>query len=186
MICSISVSATGILAILLDFPVNVSTSQIVAAGEVKGSLYGTRYGADNQNINPLLLYSSSVGLKQQDLDYFTENVSFSDHSQEIEYIFKFVLDQDATSGVIIKLTKAFLDNEQGYDHTYQFAYGMIEPEDWSTQEKIEINKSYVVDNTRPYLYLRASLKLDTSGYRRVDVQATWSFTFFFEGITTQN
>lgn len=184
MICSVSVSAAGIAAVMLEFPISVSNTSVLAAADISGNLYGQRFGADDYDTPVMHLYKSGTGIDQEKMTEFTEDVNFSSESKQIDYIFKFILDSDAESGVIVKLTKGMVTDALGYENEYKIAYGKEEP-NWSEAEDITVNRSYVIDSNNAYVWLKASLKTTNSVYQRLDGSATWTFVFSFEGIAEQ-
>ena len=181
MVCSLSVSATGIAAILVEFPIQVANSTSIAVGDVQGDLYGERYGANNQDLVLQHLFKNGVGVQQAEMDYFCQDVSFSDGSKQIEYVFKFILAESAENGVLIELTNAGLTNQAAYVANYSYAYGQKEP-DWKNAEPIKAGATYVVENERPYIWLRATLSVREDQVARLDTSASWMFTFTFTGI----
>lgn len=181
MVCSLSVSATGIAAILMDFDLQVANTTSLELGDVCGDLYGERRGADNQPLT-MHLFKNGAGLQKSEMDYFCRDVSFSTGSDEITYVFKFILAEGATSAVIVDLEMAELTNTALYDAEYNVAFGMAEP-DWTKAEKIGLNQNYIVDDSNPFIWLRAKLSIKTEEIARiVDTSATWSFQFKFEGV----
>lgn len=184
MVCSLSVSATGIVAILLQFPVQVANTTSIALGDVQGDLYGERYGAGDTDLVLQHLYKNGVGVDTDTMNYFCRDVSFSADSRKIEYIFKFVLSGSAENGVLVALTDATLSNPVNYTATYQYAYGQPEP-DWSTAEMCEYNKNMSVTQQTPYIWLKATLTVNQNVVQRVDLfdySATWGFAFTFNGV----
>lgn len=184
MVCSLSVSATGIVAILLQFPVQVANTTSIALGDVQGDLYGERYGAGDTDLVLQHLYKNGVGVDTDTMNYFCRDVSFSADSRKIEYIFKFVLSGSAENGVLVALTDATLSNSVNYTATYQYAYGQPEP-DWSTAEICEYNKNMSVTQQTPYIWLKATLVVNQNVVQRVDLfdySATWGFAFTFTGV----
>lgn len=180
MVCSISVSASGIVAILTEFPISVSNKTTIAASMVEGSLLGERNGAGVMDL-ALWLFESDTGVKETEMDLFCENVSFAQNSKQIEYVLKFALDKDATNGVFVTLENAGLTNEDCYEASYKFGYGKERP-DWSEAEDIKPNYKYVVDAENPYIWLRATLSIKSDAYSRVITEANWSFLFNFDGV----
>ena len=187
MVCSLSVSATGIAAILLEFPIQVANTTSISVGDVQGDLYGERYGANNQDLVLQHLFKNGEGVQQAEMDYFCQDVSFSEGSKQIEYVFKFILAEGAENGVLIELTSADLTNKATYVANYSYGYGQKEP-DWNTAEQVKAGATYVVENDNPYIWLRATLSVREDQVSRLDTSATWSFTFTFTGVavsTTQ-
>ena len=95
-----------------------------------------------------------------------------------------MLDSDAESGVFISLTEGTVTDSSGYKDEYLVAYGKEEP-NWQNAEAISINKTYVVDSSTPYIWLKATLKRSGGAYQRLDASAKWAFCFNFEGIAEQ-
>lgn len=187
MVCSLSVSATGIVAILMEFPVQVANTTSIAVGEVQGDLYGRRKGGGDTDLSMLgfHLFKNGEGIQQSAMDYFCQDVSFSLGSKEIEYVFMFVLAEDATNGAMVELLEAGLSNNETYSASYKVGYGSTEP-NWNTAEEIAIDKKYVVSEDSPRIWLNATLKIRPDQVARIDTSATWSFKFEFSGLAVNN
>lgn len=188
MVCSLSVSASGIAAIMLDFPIKVADSTSLVLGEVQGDLVGRRKGANNFDFDEdltLVLFKNGEGVKSAEMDLFCQQASFSTNSTEIEYVMKFSLSQSATNGVLVKMTNGSLTNKANYEDSYKYSFGKDEP-DWSTAPNMTVGESLVVTQEQPYLYLRASLVMHRETITRLDGGATWSFSFDFTGIAVEN
>ena len=185
MVCSLSVSATGITAILIQFPIQVSQTTTISVGDVQGDLWGERYGANDNDLVMQHLFKNGVGVQQAEMAYFCQDVSFSQESKQIEYIFKFVLANDAQNGVLIELTNAGLSNPATYIAKYSYAYGKEEP-NWSTADDVKPETTYVVEEDDPYIWLRATLSVREDIVSRLDSAAVWSFTFTFTGIAVSS
>ena len=184
MVCSVSVSATGIVAILLDFPIAVANVATIEASSVQGDLYGERYGANNEELTRQHLFKNSQGVDTDAMDYFCRDVSFSTGSEKMEYVFKFILAEGATSATFVSLKNATITNELCYTQTYKVAYGQERP-DWLAAENMQVGKTYVCDESRPYIWLYASLSINAGAYDRLVTTASWGFQFFFEGVESQ-
>lgn len=185
MVCSLSVSATGIIAIFMEFPVQVANTTSIVMGEVQGDLYGERFGADNQDLVMQHLFKSGSGEQQAEMNYFCRNVNFSSGSKQIEYVFKFILSEGAENGVLIKQTQSELTNNTAFTASYKVGYGKAEPK-WETAEDLVFLKNYVVDGTNPYIWLRATLSVNEDAYLRISGEANWTFSFSFEGLQVEN
>ena len=185
MVCSLSVSASGIAAILVQFPIQVSQTTTISVGDVQGDLWGERYGANNNDLVMQHLFKNGEGVQQAEMAYFCQDVSFSQESKQIEYLFKFVLAEDAKSGVLVELTNAGLTNPATYEATYLYAFGKEEP-DWSTADAVKPETTYVVEEEEPYIWLRATLSVREDVVSRLDTSAVWSFTFTFTGISVSS
>jgi len=187
MVCSLSVSATGIIAILLDFPIQVANVNRLVLGDIQGDLYGSRVGANNINFDKehyLHLYKNGEGVQEAEMNLFCQDVSFSAGSSKIEYVFKFVLSSEAENGVLIKLTDGSLTNNVTYTASYLYGYGQTEP-DWSTANSMQVGINHVVSDERPYMWLRATLEINKGTVSRIGTDATWSFSYTFTGITAE-
>ena len=182
MVCSLSVSATGIAAIIMEFPISVANSTIISMGEVQGDLYIMRRGTNAPNFNACV-YENGVGIHEAELNYITQNVSFGTNSKEMTYTFYFCLSESAENGAKITLTDAVLTNTSTYTATYSYSYE-TEPKDWSTASAVTLNKPIMVDKTNDRVWLRAKLVVNNSAYSRIDTNAIWSFNFNFEGVAT--
>lgn len=185
MACSLSVSATGIVAILMNFNIQVANTTSIELSDVQGDLYGERYGADNQDLVMQHLFKNGSGVQEAEMNYFCKDVSFSPGSKEITYIFKFILAENAETGVMVMLNMAGVSNSLCYTDQYKVAYGQAEP-DWETADDIKVDAKYIVDNQNPYFWLKASLKVNEDAYSRMDTDGTWSFSFTFEGVKVNN
>ena len=182
MVCSLSVSATGIAVILLDVPISVENSKLIAISDVRGDLYGERYGANGQDLVLQHLFKNGSGVQESEMNYFCQDVSFSNGSKQIEYVFKFILAKDAESGVFVELTDGGLTNTAIYEAKYSYGYGKERP-DWAKEgANLEPKTKYVVDNEHAIIWLRATLSLKPDRYERLDTSAVWSFSFTFTGI----
>ena len=188
MVCSLSVSATGIAAIMLDFPIKVAESTRLTLGEVQGDLVGRRKGANNFDYDEeltLVLFKNGEGVKKAEMDLYCQNASFSNDSTEIEYVMKFSLAQAATNGVLVKMTYGSLTNHVNYEDYYQYSFGKEEP-DWSSAPEMVAGESLVVSHDQPYLYLRAAIVMKQGTVARLDGGAIWSFSYDFTGIAVES
>ena len=187
MVCSLSVSATGIAAIMLDFPIQVANGTRLTLSEVQGDLWGRRIGANNFDFDKehlMPLYKNGVGVQEAEMNLFCQNVSFSKGSKQIEYVFKFSLAESATNGVLVCLKEGTLSNNSIYEATYQYGYGKEEP-DWNTAEHMEAGVLKAVEPTNPYIYLRAALKIVPGTISRMGSGAVWSFSYEFSGVAIE-
>lgn len=182
MVCSLSVSGTGIAAILIEFPIKVASTTSLIVGDVCGDLYGERYGANNNDLKLKQLFKNGAGVQTAEMTEFCQDVSFSTGSHEIRYEFKFILSGSAESGALIELTQAELTNSATYIASYKYAYGQTRP-DWGKAQEIKADTAYSVSNEQPYIWLLATLKVNEDNIQRLDTSAVWSFTFSFSGIT---
>lgn len=185
MVCSLSVSATGIIAIMLDFPIQVANTTSLSLGEVQGDLYGERYGANDQDLVLQHLYKNGVGVQEAEMNFFCQDVNFSSGSTKMEYIFKFILDGSAENGVLVSLTDGSLSNNVAYTATYLYGYGQQEP-DWKDAPPMQVGLSHVVSQEQPYIWLKASLEINLDAIARIDTDATWSFSYSFTGISVED
>ena len=185
MVCSLSVSASGIAAILLDFPIQVASTTALAVGEIQGDLYGERYGANDQDLIMQHLFKNGEGPQEIEMNTYCEDVTFSKGSSEIVYVMKFILSSDAENGTLISLSNGSLTNSVTYEDTYQIAYGQAEP-DWANASEMEPQKTYVVSQENPYIWLRAELSINKDAVARIETSATWTFSFYFEGVGESN
>ena len=181
MVCSLSVSATGIAAIMMQFNIQVTNTTSIEMGDIKGDLYGERYGADNQDLVMQHLFKNGTGVQEAEMNYFCRDVNFSTDSNQIEYIFKFVLAENAGNGVLIQLTEADLTSPALFTDDYKIAYGKTEP-DWNKQNNLVAGANYVVDNKNPYVWIRATLTINKDAYQRIGTEAVWTFSLSFTGI----
>ena len=179
MVCSISVSATGIVAVLLEFPISVANTSRIVVGSVEGDLYGTRTG-DNSGGYTGHIYKYGSGIDQTTLDYFCKDVSFNLGSNKIEYVFKFIQAADAEGATFITLTNTGMNNEVCYSTSYKVAHG-VETPNWDQAENMTPNKVYIADTQNPYIWLKATISINSGAYQRLDTSATWTFTYNFEG-----
>ena len=189
MVCSLSVSATGIAAIMLDFQIKVADSTRLTLGDVQGDLVGRRKGANNFDFDEgltLVLFKNGEGVKAAEMDLYCQDVSFSNGSNEIEYVLKFSLAQSATNGVLVTMTNGSLSNHVNYEDSYKYSYGKEEPTDWSTAPDMTVGQNLPLSNSKDgeqYLYLRATLVRKTGTVVRLEGDATWSFSYEFSGIS---
>lgn len=187
MVCSLSVSAAGIVTIMLDFSTQVANTTRLTLGDVQGDLYGSRIGANNFDFDKehyLHLFKNGDGVQEAEMNLFCQDVSFSVGSTKIEYVFKFVLSSSADNGVLVKLEDGSLTNSVTYKQSYLYAYGQTEP-NWATAENMQVGISHVVSEEQPYLWLKASLEMNKDVVQRIGSDATWSFSYTFTGITVE-
>ena len=149
MVCSLSVSATGIAVIMMQFNLQVTNTTSIELGDIQGDLIGERYGADNQDLVMQPLFKNGVGIQEAEMNYFLRDVSFTQGSKQIKYLFKFILAEDADNGVLVNLTEAGITNSSLYTAEYKYAFTKREPEDWSKEKTMEVDTNYVVSDSRP-------------------------------------
>ena len=187
MICSLSVSATGIAAIMLEFPIQVANGTRLTIGEVQGDLWGRRKGANNFDFDEehlMPLFKNGDGVQEAEMNLFCQDVSFSNDSKQIEYVFMFILAEDATNGALVCLREGTLTNQVNYTASYQYGFGKNEP-NWETAKHMEAGTPVVVEAENRVLYLRAVLDVVQGTVSRVNTGAVWSFTYEFTGLNVQ-
>ena len=189
IVACISVMVTGIIAILLS-NLEVLNNETLVMADIKGNLYGYRFGAGDHDIydlstgevSPVLLYVDGEVADAPRLRDFTRNVRFGTPERFMEYIFVFELDRDAESEVWVNLENASVSNKLYYAN-YQYCYRETEPsvEEWETAKVI--SGTMVVNKENRYLWLRASFGMHDGDYasRDINTRCTWTFTFSFMG-----
>lgn len=180
MVCSISVSATGIAVILLDFPISVANTTSIQASDIQGDLFGWRTGAGANDLTQQHLYKNGFGVQTDTMNYYLRDVNFAMDSKTIEYKLGFIVAEGATSATFITLDSATITNESLYEMTYKISYSTTEP-DWNTAENMVIGKTYVADSENRFVWLKATLKIKNNTYERLNTGATWSFAYTFSG-----
>lgn len=188
MICSLSVSATGIAAIMLEFPIQVANGTRLTIGEVQGDLWGRRKGANNFDFDEehlMPLFKNGDGVQEAEMNLFCQDVSFSSGSRQIEYVFMFILAENATNGALVCLKEGTLTNQVNYRASYQYGFGKDEP-DWASAKHMEAGVNIPVESGNRILYLRAVLDIIEGTVARVNTGAVWSFTYEFTGIYVQD
>ncbi len=189
MVACISVMTAGIVAILMS-GVTFQNNETLVMADIKGCLYGYRFGAGthdvydmkNGEMKPLLLYKDGEVANESGLRDILQNVSFGTPDKFIEYIFVFELDELADTEVWVNLEDAQTTSTV-YFQDYQYCFQEAEPtlEQWESAN--DIGGTLVVNQTNRILWIRASLGVQYQDYesRGLATRCTWTFTFSFTG-----
>ena len=189
IVACISVMVTGIVAILMS-SVMFQNNETLVMADIKGNLYGYRFGAGNHDIydlstgeiQPVLLYKDGQVADENALRDILRNVSFGTSEKFIEYIFVFELDRDAESEVWVNLEDASITSKMYYAN-YQYCYQTEEPslEEWNQAKTI--SGTMVVNKENRILWLRAGLGIQYNDYesRGLETHCIWTYTFSFMG-----
>ena len=187
MVCSLSVSATGIVAVMMSFETQVANSTMLEIGNIQGNLYGQRIGAGNEDLDLWLLFKNGEGEQEANKERYCRDVNFSNGSNKMIYILKFALAENADSKVMVRMDQEGLTNHSLFTADYRVAFGQLEPEDWSAEETISVGDRYIVDDENPYIWLYASLSINENTTTRINSNGgKWLFSFSFTGLTAVN
>lgn len=189
MVACISVMTAGIVAILMS-GVSIQNNETLVMADIKGCLYGYRFGAGNHDIydieggelKPVLLYKDGEVANEAGLRDILKDVSFGTPEKFIEYIFLFELDQMAETEVWVNLEEAIITSSI-YAQNYQYCFQESEPtlDEWDSASTV--GGTLVVNKQNRMLWLRASLGFKYHDYEERDIgtRCIWTFTFSFTG-----
>lgn len=188
IVACISVMVTGIVAILMS-SVMFQNNETLVMSNIKGCLYGYRFGAGDHDIydlstgsrQPVLLYRDCEVVDDFALNDILKNVTFGTEEKFIEYIFVFELDRESQSEVWVDLENASITSQM-YSANYQYCYQKEEPtlSEWENAKAVD--GTMVVNKSNKYLWLRASLGIHHGDYesRGLETHCIWTFTFSFK------
>lgn len=179
MICTICILLIGIWVVVQQARGGVVNNAELIMQNIEGTLICSRYGAGTEDYHRVVLYTEEMGLDTKKANEVLESTNFAQNSQEIVYLLYFELDQTCETETWINLEDVTLDNAEEFFASYKFSQTKAEPEDWSGAENI--SGTIVVNQDKPYLWVRISLGYTATQDTSVKGTATWKYKLQFFG-----
>ncbi len=195
VVAAVSLLAVGVVAVVNSFSAGFSNSISINIDKVEGTLYGSRVGGvlsgskvDAPSITNDVLYTTEGNTTDALEALEGEKVNFSPDHSKVQYIFKFVVDDNAGANTKIDLTYTAITTT-GVSATYAYCFnandGMIV---WSGTGKSKGVKEFsngshiVVGTTNKIVYVLCEIELDTSKDVSINKLA-WEYNLKFTGTT---